>query len=58
MRHFTRRGVLYYFTLRIYLVHRDTERISLFSQLGFDSHMRISASNGLSNIAGGKPYVI
>ncbi|CAL1678053.1 unnamed protein product [Lasius platythorax] len=23
--------------------------------LGFDSHMRISASNGLSNIAGGKP---
>ncbi|XP_050456427.1 protein groucho isoform X2 [Cataglyphis hispanica] len=25
------------------------------SMLGFDSHMRISASNGLSNIAGGKP---
>ncbi|GAB1868394.1 Groucho/TLE N-terminal Q-rich domain-containing protein [Camponotus japonicus] len=25
------------------------------SLLGFDSHMRISASNGLSNIAGGKP---
>ncbi|XP_012232931.1 protein groucho isoform X5 [Linepithema humile] len=25
------------------------------SMLGFDSHMRISASNGLNNIAGGKP---
>lgn len=31
---------------------------SFFPQLGFDSHMRISASNGLNNIAGGKPYVI
>jgi len=27
-------------------------------QIGFDSHMRIPASNGLNNIAGGKPYVI
>ncbi|XP_025162372.1 protein groucho isoform X10 [Harpegnathos saltator] len=25
------------------------------SMLGFDSHMRISSSNGLSNVAGGKP---
>lgn len=31
--------------------------IMFFSQLGFDSHVKISASNGL-NIAGGKPYVI